>query len=173
VFGFKLKLSHLATQRVEDPAAFLSRLHAEGCRLVHLERRDRLRQALSSIVARQRLAFHQTRGGRQLRSGPFRIDAQWLIQRMRRMDAHLEGERAALVGLPHLRLCYEDDLLRAETLQATLDRVFDFVGISRAPVTTQYQRTGKDRLTDLVANLDEIQRVLRTTEYAASVGELA
>lgn len=172
VFGFKLKVSHLATQGITDPAAFLGRLHAEGCRIVHLVRRDRLRQALSSAVARQRLAYHQTHAGRQLRPGPFRIDARRLIERMRRMDTHLAGERAALVGLPHLALCYEDDLLRAETFQATLDRVFDFLGVPRAPVSTEYLRTGTDRLTDLVANLDEVQQALRMTEYAATVGTL-
>jgi hypothetical protein len=91
VFGFKLKLHHLTTQGITDPAAFLGRLHAGGCRIVHLTRRDRLRQALSSAVARQRLAQHQTVAGRQPRPGPFRIDVPWLIRRMRELDASLDG----------------------------------------------------------------------------------
>jgi len=33
-------------------------------------------------------------------------------------------------------------------------------------------RTGTARLTDLVANLDEVQQALRMTEYAARVGTL-
>jgi hypothetical protein len=60
----------------------------------------------------------------------------------------------------------QDDLLQPERHQATLDRVFDFLGIERAPVTTRYVRTGADRL-HLVANLDEIYRALRNTEYAS------
>lgn len=172
MFGFKLKLRHLTTQGVTDPAAFLGRLHARGCRIVHLARRDRLRQALSSAVARQRLAHHQTRAGQRPRAGPFRIDVPWLIGRMRQMDVDLQGERAALTGLPHLALRYEDDLLRRESFQATLDRVFDYLGLDQAPVRTEYVRTGTDRLADLVANLDEIRLTLRTTEYAFLAGEL-
>lgn len=173
MFGFKLKLHHLATQGITDPAAFLGRLHAEGCRIVHLARRDRLRQALSSAVARQRLTQHQTRAGQRPRAGPFRIDVPWLIGRMRQMDAGLQGERAALTGLPHLALWYEDDLLRRESFQASLDRVFDYLGLDQAPVRTEYVRTGTDRLADLVANLAEIRQALRTTEYASLAGELA
>jgi hypothetical protein len=168
-YGFKLKLHHLTTQGIANPAGFFSRLHAEGCRIVHLARRDLLRQALSSAIARQRWAPHHTGTQDRLRPAPVRIDATWLLGRMRELDASLQGERAALVGLPHLGLCYEDDLLRAERHQATLDGVFDFLGIPRAPVTTRYLRTGADRLADLVVNLDEIREALRTTEYALLV----
>jgi hypothetical protein len=168
-YGFKLKLHHLTTQRIRNPGDFLGRLHAEGCCIVHLARRDLLRQALSSGIARQRLAPHQTGTRGNLRSGPFRIDPGWLLGRMRELDLSLRGERAALASLPHLGLCYEDDLLRAERHQATLDRVFDFLGVESAPVASRYVRTGADRLADLVANLDEIGRALRATEYAALV----
>jgi LPS sulfotransferase NodH len=172
VFGFKLKLHHLTTQGITDPAAFLGRLHAGGCRIVHLARRDRLRQALSSAVARQRLAQHQTVAERRPRPGPFRIDVPWLIMRMRELDASLEGERATLAGLPHLALWYEDDLLRRESFQPTLDRVFDHLSLRPAPVSTEYLRTGTDRLADLVANLDEIREALRETEYAPLIRQL-
>jgi hypothetical protein len=64
----------------------------------------------------------------------------------------------------------QDDLLLPERHQATLDRVFDFLGIERAPVTTRYVRTGADRL-HLVANLDEIYRALRNTEYASHAAD--
>ncbi len=173
MFGFKLKLHHLTTQGITDPAAFLGRLHAGGGRIVHLARRDRLRQALSSAVAQQRLARHQTRAGRRPRPGPFLIDVPWLIGRMRELDAGLQGERAALMGLPHLALWYEDDLLRRESFQTTLDRAFEYLGVPPVPVRTEYLRTGTDRLADLVANLDEIRQALRTTEYASLVGKLA
>ena len=170
-YGFKLKLHHLATQRIADPTRFLGQLHAGGCRIVHLTRRDLLRQALSSAIARQRGAPHHANTDRPLRPGPFRIDAGWLLARMRELDTSLRDERATLVGLPHLRLCYEDDLLRAERHQMTLDRVFDWLGVERAPVTTRYLRTGTDRLAELVANLDEIHRALRTSEYAPLVAD--
>ena len=39
-------------------------------------------------------------------------------------------------------------------------------------MSTEYLRTGSDRLTDLVANLDEVQQALRMREYAATVGTL-
>jgi LPS sulfotransferase NodH len=173
VFGFKLTLKHLDTQGISDRAVFLRGLLAADWRIVHLMRRDRLRQAVSGQIARQRRAFHQIRGARGLRPGPFRIDPQRLVLQMKRRDASLQAERAALAGVPHLGLCYEDDLLRPERFQATLDRVFDFLGIRRAPVSTAYVRTSTDRLGDLVANLDEVRAALATTEYASIVSQLA
>jgi hypothetical protein len=40
------------------------------------------------------------------------------------------------------------------------------------PVSTEYLRTGTDRLADLVANLDEIREALRETEYAPLIRQL-
>jgi hypothetical protein len=91
---------------------------------------------------------------------------------MRELEASLEGERATLAGLPHLALWYEDDLLRRESFQPTLDRVFDHLSLRPAPVSTEYLRTGTDRLADLVANLDEIREALRETEYAPLIRQL-
>jgi hypothetical protein len=171
-YGFRLRLPHLTTQRISDPAAFLGRLYIEGWRLVHLVRQDRLRQALSLAIARQRRVFHHTQPTSPPRPDPMRINPEHIVVGMRVMDARLREERAALAGLPHLALAYEDNLLRPEQHQTTLDRVFDFLGVERAPVTTRYGRIGTDGLADQVANLDEIYQAVRATGYVSLSREL-
>ena len=68
--------------------------------------------------------------------------------------------------LPHLTMVYEDDLLRVDARQPSLDRAFEFLGLQSVPVRTQYARLTGDRLEDVVENYEEIVSILKGTPYA-------
>lgn len=165
VWGFKVKVYQLTRhQGLEDPQAFLAALADRGHRIIHLRRRNLLRQAVSNAVA--------VGGGRYLyaegeerKPVTVHMDPTETIEVMRRRVAHAAAEDTALAGLEHLSLTYEDDLLEPARQQATADRVVRYLGRDPVPVTTHLRRIVSGGLGDRVENWDEVAAALAGTEF--------
>ncbi len=165
-YGFKLRPRHLEVQKIREPEAFLAGLLADGWRFVHLARRNVLRVALSRLMLAQTKIVHRRRGDRPVEASPIQVQGRDLLAALERVDREMQIERDLLASLPHLALTYEDDLLQEARRQPALDRVFDFLNLASAPVSTQYLRLTSDRLSDFVRNHDQIAEMLAGTEYA-------
>ena len=70
--------------------------------------------------------------------------------------AYAEEERAALEGIPHTRVIYEEDLEPAAAHQATANRVLDFLGLPHRPVSTPLRKINARPLREIIANYDEL-----------------
>lgn len=167
VYACKLKIYQLTEdQGVEDPAAFLRRLHEEGWRIVYLVRENLFRKSLSLAVAEARGKFLDRRG-----QGPVELDAvtvapDELLRIMRERERWGRAEAEALDGLPFLRVTYERDLSDPTRHQDTADRIFDYLGLSRVEVETTFRRTSRPRISDYIANHEEIFEALQRSEFA-------
>ncbi|MDQ3319158.1 MAG: hypothetical protein M3515_02735 [Actinomycetota bacterium] len=71
-----------------------------------------------------------------------------------------EQEHAALAGLPHETVCYEDDLDDPVSQQATLDRLAAVLGVESAAAAPTLRPANPGRLADTVANYAEVRRAL-------------
>lgn len=151
VYGFHVQIRQLLETQHLAPGVFLGRLHGAGWRIIYLRRRNFLRQSVSSLIARQRQLWHTTNPA-ALAQRRFTIDLDALMAWLHRRQHYLEQETAALQGLPHLPLVYEDDLMDAQQHQPTLDRLFGLLGVDAVPVAARVQRLGSDRLADTVEN---------------------
>lgn len=166
VYGIKVKIYQLtANQGLRDPRRFMLDLRDRGWRVIYLKRSNTLRQAISGLVAEQKGVWHHTTT-EPLNLGKVRIDPEELLQKTKEREELLLEEQRVLNGLPHLTVTYEDDLLRAERHQDTLDRAFQYLEVRPAPVATQYVRVTPSRLSELVANYDEVAAVLKRTQFA-------
>lgn len=165
VYGFKMRPRHYADQGIANPAAFLAGLHADGWRVLRLERRNLLRIALSWITNEQTGVVHRTFRDRRRTPRARHIPPDALLRQLARVSRDTAVEQAALSAVPHLRLVYEDDLLRENTRGATLNRVFEYLGLPPAPVATRYVRLTSDRLEDFVENHQQVRDALRGTAY--------
>lgn len=173
VWGFKVKVYQLTRhQGLADPHAFLAALAERGHRIIHLRRRNLLRQAVSNAVA--------VGSGRYLHAEgdepgvvTVNLDPAETIEVMRRRLAHAAAEDAALAGLEHLDVVYEDDLLDPARHQATADRVVGYLGREPQPVATRMRRSGSPHLSDQVENWDEVAAALAGTEFEAFVDDPA
>jgi len=56
VYGFKVMIFQLWNQRIYDVGAFMRHLYGDGWKILHMRRRNVLRQAISVAVARHRNA---------------------------------------------------------------------------------------------------------------------
>jgi hypothetical protein len=170
VYGFKVKIVQLVdAQRVTDPAAWLTDMHRRGWRVIHLWRRNLLRQVLSTMLAERRGSFvFRDRAVPAL--DKLVVDPAHLRHWMRVLAAVSVREREVIAAVPHTTVCYEDDLEHPDRQQATLDRLAAFLSRPTATARTEVKRTAAGPISDVVANVDDIERLLRGTEWESFLG---
>lgn len=166
-YGFKVKLYQLTIdQALDDPGRWLAAMHRSGWQVVYLWRRNLLRHVLSNVAASRSTRYHY-------RSAPatgrraLRIDLAETLQLMGARERMGEEERVALEGIPHETACYEDDLMRSERHQATLDRLGGALQLEPARATTALRRINSGPLTGLIDNYRELERALTGTPWEA------
>lgn len=154
-----VKPEHLGRARRKrgpvDARAFLEAMVADGWTIVHVQRRDVLRQMVSKYLAKARGAYHKTDDAEE----EIRLDvpeAEFVAQYERRQGL-LAEEDALLDGLPHLRLSYEEHLEQPETQQQTIDRVLAALGLASRPVSTELRKIAKGSPARFLANHDALR----------------
>ena len=91
---------------------------------------------------------------------PLHVDPAVLTHWMGVRARSREQEHAALAGLPHETVCYEDDLDDPVSQQATLDRLAAVLGVESAAAAPTLRPANPGRLADTVANYAEVRRAL-------------
>jgi hypothetical protein len=163
VYGFKVKIYQLTKdQGVKDVKRFMTDLHDEGWRIIYLQRKNILRQALSYLRGVHRNSFLSDGS----RIGKIPVDCDRLIELLDERAVRLKNEAEVLRDLPHVRVIYENDLLTGDHHQRTVDRLFDYLGVPRVQVETKLRRTSSDRLSDMIENYAQVSDVIGRTEYA-------
>jgi len=169
VHGFKVDINQIKRQKIE-PQPFLSHLHHKNWKIIYLQRRNLLLQAISLHIAIARNQWSDT-SATPLINSKFTIDSDQLIQNIQKRESCCLEEREVLAQLPHITICYDDELLKAEQHQKTADRIFEYLGVDSVPVQTNLARTSTDNLSDFLENYDEIISVLNKTKYAKFLTE--
>ncbi len=160
IYGFKVKpLQLVHHQRVPDMGRWLARMQRRGWRLVHLERRNLLRQVLSNVAA-ERYGYERRVGASAPVREPLHVDPAMLTYWMGVRARSREQEHAALAGRPHETVCYEDDLGDPVSQKATLDRLAAALDIESGAVAPTLRPANPGRLADTVANYVEVRLAL-------------
>lgn len=145
-------------QRPVEAATFLRNMVAEGWLIVHVRRQDVAEQVLSECVALRRGGYHKFDAIPE--SIRWRIDPEEFLERYDRRLDFIEQDDAALEGLSHLTIGYEDDLLNAKCHQATSDRILAAVGLPSCPVQTRLHKIGGSDPWRQLENRSEIAAAL-------------
>ncbi|MBE9126705.1 MULTISPECIES: Stf0 family sulfotransferase [unclassified Coleofasciculus] len=169
VYGFRVKIYQLINNQGKNPEAFLFNLHKNGWKIIYLKRKNILRQAVSRMLANRKNQWHLTSQDKKNKTpSKAYIDCDELIKQIQDGEMYLEKEKEVLdnLNLPYITILYEDDLLKTEKHQETLNRIFDYLGLSSIPVKTQLVRTTSDQLSDFIENYEEVVKAVRQTNYA-------
>jgi LPS sulfotransferase NodH len=167
VYGFRVKIYQLTKkQGMKDPKKFMSSLHRHGWKIIYLKRANILRQALSYLFAIHRGSFQHSSSDVPVKLERMHVDSDRLIELLEEREMRLDSEKEVLRSLPHITIVYEDDLVRAENHQKTLDRLFDYLDVPHTPVKSKLVRTGADKLSDTIENFEEVSEILGKTKYA-------
>jgi LPS sulfotransferase NodH len=169
-YGFKLLRDHLLRQDVGDPARYISKLHQRGYRIILLERRDLLAQAVSFARA-ERVGYSQRRRDDGDSFTPMTLDPMAVLALMFVVEDITRFFEAALAGVPHIRLIYEDHLATPERQQAAVDELCRALGLGPKPVRTDLVRITPETIAEQLENHEELARVLSVTRYARYLPE--
>ncbi len=158
VYGFKLFKS-----QVDDPDQMIHRFHADGWRIVYLQRLSIFDQAISDIVAHRTHRFHGKIGQAEQETHPFPIEPELFLQQMRIKTKSTQQCKDIMASVPHLHIIYERDLATPDCWQKTLESAYTYIGIapSATPAYTSVTKPWVRPYSELITNYTELVELAR------------
>lgn len=170
-FVCHVKIYHLdefrkrAGRRPVEPTRFLNSLTKDGWKIVHVSRKNTVRQVLSQYVAEARGGYHKHDDKQE--SHQLLLDRSDFKRRLKLQENRSAQERAALGRLEHVALTYEDDLLDPAVHEQTVDRVLAHADLQRShPVRTSLRKINAQPLRELILNYEEFLEWVRDLDLA-------
>lgn len=166
--GFRTKLSD-----VVDADEFADLLRSLDVRIIHLDRHNLVKQAISWLNSEQ---LHETTGAWNLyraadRLPPLEVDQSkfadylaLLVQGRRRLGRYVANLRS-----PTLHITYEDLLV---DYQDTIMRVFKFLEVPPDSVESRIRKTTNDNLRLAISNFAELRAQYAGTTYEPMFDEV-
>lgn len=172
-YGWKLLTGHFmdgtdSSVTADAAERYIAGLVEDGHRIILLERRDHLQQAISWYRAHHG-RFHYRHGDDEAYV-PVEVDPELLLRAASTNEVASDQLRVSVKVVPHLRLVYEDDLLDPVRHQHTLDSVCAFLGIASAPASTEYIKVAPRHTQELVSNWPAIEECFRNSGCAHLLG---
>lgn len=177
IYVFEMKFWHADVIGIqfEDFFKFLQQQGFDH--FIILKRRNFLRKIVSSRIAQETGAWHRSNSSSaklvQIRIDPKNVQ---MDQTKKPLLAFLDGyqrdfEKLDVLLRDHLtlRLTYEEDV-QVDALVG-YNRICDFLGIERRPVTVRYGKTAPFPLKDILANYADIDSALAGTPFHWMVTE--
>ena len=153
LFGFKLSSTDLITTHgMNEPSRFMAILYEQGYKVIHLRRRDLMRHAIAVLKAQHPNTRH--------------INPQALIATLKHLDEQRIAEAAIVSQVPHLTITYETDLLNPNVHNATAQRLCSFLALKQRQRAPYSMKLVHQRISDLIANYDEVCATLERSDYA-------
>jgi hypothetical protein len=166
--GFKIKL-----QDVGDPKGFAELLKERRVYIIHLGRRNLVKQAVSWIKAWH---LYDATGDWNLyreqdRLVALTIDPAEFKTRLQQVEKRYRmlREYVMLLELPTLSLYYEDLLADKRN---TIDLALSFLGVQIKPVEGKAIKNTSDDLRQAIGNFDELRSLYIGTAYEAMFDEI-
>jgi LPS sulfotransferase NodH len=163
-YGFKLLEHHARLQNPEHPFAYVRSFHDRGFKIIFLERRDWLLQAISSIRAIDTQYHYHRRDGARFEA--IHVDPVAILSALWLIEQGVTALRCALTGVPTLKLFYEDDLETEEQQAQTVGRICTYLGLPPAPVHTELVKLTPRSAAQQLANFDQVAALISGTQYA-------
>lgn len=164
-FGFKLIIYNFDVQKIQDEFNFVNALYNSGYKIIRLERKNLLRQAISHMYAVYRNKYHHKISQGTQKLEPMQVNITDLRKELVLFEGLRKREALLLEHFSYLDLCYEEDLTDELSQQASVDRISDYLGLTPAKAQTDFIKTTPDFLYNLISNYEDIISFIQTTEY--------
>jgi hypothetical protein len=166
VFGFKLLIYQLKL-RFNPPEDFLRYLYKERYQFIHVWRENLLDIAVSDMNAHIKDTFHYTLslGKENERYQKIKIDTNQLLKRLAAIEHNHQLELDVLMGIPILRIIYENDLKDDSSHQATVDKICNYLALPSHKALTNIKKSIPLDLPKYILNYKEVEDALKNTKY--------
>lgn len=164
-FLFHLKIYHLNRERKKkiNPDFFLDQLLTDNWKMIYIKRENVIKQQLSNYVAEKRGAYHKYDNQKEFFS--LRINCEEFVDKVKERLMFLEAEKRIVAKYPHIEIVYENDLLKHESHQDTINRILRFLALPRVSVKTDLKKVNTQHISDLVENYTEFESCLKTNNW--------
>jgi LPS sulfotransferase NodH len=140
-------------------------MNARGWKAIYLTRRDVFTQILSLLVARQSNRW-QRRQNQEFEPPKVFIPVEDMLAEVQLWMTQRKEMERKLEDIPHLELVYEDDLADPASWHETANRVFQFLGLPPAPVSTKFEKVWKQPYSEIVVNYTDLVAAVEESQYA-------
>lgn len=168
VYGFTLFAYHF--KKIEKRVQQLSKA---GWKIIYLRRRNIVNQALSNVMAQETAHWHRRMEPGQGHQPPPEsppekkaIAPGKFLHGLKTFTTWRDWEGKALQGIPHLEVIYEDMLENRENWQATMEKVFQFLGVRPANVNSGLAKTYPRPYAEIISNYEELLKTVKRSRYA-------
>ena len=170
-YGFEMKPYHFRLVDYEQEE-FLQHLDTMGfTHYIIMDRKNRLRKIVSSIIAHQKGSYHNDSETRarlktvyvSVDKVEIDFDSKPLLDYLRDYDRQFNELEFALKRKRLLKLTYEDDIQNDPTI--AYSRICEFLDIDRKSVSVNLSKTNPFLVRDMIENLEEVKEVLTGTPY--------
>ena len=175
IYGYRIKIYDLImfhNHTFQESIEFMRNEFNNGNKIIFLNRENKFRQAMSSLVAEARGDFHYKADSKGAKK-KIHIDAKSIPMRIDKLNEFTQWDKRALDGFEFLDINYETDLLPQEKHQETLDRICSFLNIDPCVATSEYKRSSVNQLEDYIENYDEVKSVLEENQLHTYLNQLA
>ena len=165
-FGFHLKPWHVTRVQELDLDEFTDELIKRDFRFVHLKRENWFLKSLSQVKLHMYRVVHARTDSQVPDKGLF-VDPELLVFLIKEKQEQDETESIVTSKLSYRpeEVIYERDLLTPEQQQATASRIFAFLGLSDAKVSTPLRKVSPKDWRLGVSNAEEIEQAVREAGY--------
>lgn len=171
-YGFEIKPFHFRLIGY-SPDSFLH--HADSLGFTHfilLDRKNRLRTMISSIIAHQNEALYHidsntkaqlTRVTINVNEVKVDFDVKPLLAYLSDYDGDIDALKTLLESRNSLHLTYEQDIQMDP--RRAYHRICDFLALQPVDVSIKYARTNPFPICDMIENIEEVRQALHGTPY--------
>lgn len=168
VIGFNVKLYH-----VVDPAAFSQLMVENNCKVIHLQRRNRIKGTVSYFMGKKLSEstgmwglFDEQNRPTSIQIDPDEFDA--MLQRREQIQGELD-KYIESINLPKLMIYYEDLQFNRDLV---LQQLFSFFNVKTYPVQANTLKIASDDLRKVIINFDQLRSKYEGTLYAPMFDEV-
>jgi hypothetical protein len=160
-FIFHVKIYQLTRDRRRpiDPSLFIHTLYSEGWKIIYLRRKNKVKHALSTIIAEHRRAYHKFDDHKE--EFNLFVDCEKFIEIVNGRFISEQMEKQVLDQIEYFEAIYEDDLERSDTHQITADKIFNYLSLEQRDVHTRYRKINTFPIEKLISNYDEFADCLK------------
>ncbi|MEO0896462.1 MAG: hypothetical protein AAFY71_08705 [Bacteroidota bacterium] len=168
VFGFKMKFDHLFRhQNYKDTSSFMQLLSDKGWKVIYLRRNNLFYHSLSQLVAeKHNRAYHHRSGEGKLSRKPVEIDRESLMYKIKKSEGNQATALEFLKGIDFHEVIYERDLMDPEHQKATMNSLYEYVGVRPHEASTNMVKINARPLESIITNVEEVKEFMAETPYA-------